>query len=69
MMFYFRHFFYDFNPCVIKRVPKKKKSLEFQKEIFKAMSSKIEALAQDIWMIKHDQNDRRNEDEFTTLRF
>ena len=43
--------------------------MEFQEKIFKAMSSKIEALAHDIWMIKHDQNDRRNEDEFTTLRF
>ena len=69
MMFYFRHFFYDFNPCVIKRVriPKDKKLKEEKK--IQAISSKLNALAYDLWIFQQNQNNQRNEDQFTTLRF
>ena len=56
----FRNIFYGKNLCVIQRVPKENKLL-------KAVSSKINALA--LWMIKQNQNDRKNEDQITTLRF
>ena len=69
MRFYFRHFFYDFNPCVIKRIriPKDEKLKEEKK--IQAISSKLNALAHDLWIFQQNQNNPRNEDQFTTLRF
>ena len=69
MRFYFRNFFYDFNPCVVKRVriPKDEKLKEEKK--IRAISSKLNELAHDLWIIRQNQNNQRNENQFTTLRF
>ena len=69
MRFYFRKFFYDFNPCVIKRVriPKDEKLKEEKK--IQAISSKLNALAHDLWIFQQNRKNQRNEDQFTTLRF